>query len=280
VEGVHFDRVYTPAKSLGWKALAISLSDVAAMGGIPRHAVLSVALTEAWTVEDVEAFYRGMNRCGETYGCDIIGGDTVRSGGSAFFSVTVIGEVEETRLVRRDGARQGDLLCITGELGSAKVGLEVLMSGSDSAVFSKSVSRFLEPEVRVREARALVESLRITSMIDISDGLASEIGHLCRKNGLGCSVLEEKIPVAGEVVAWAGMKKRSPASYALTSGEEYELLFTVSEAEYHQWSHHAKTFPFPISILGVLTSKEEGMQIQRGAEHASLLADGWDHFSD
>lgn len=279
VEGVHFNRQYTPVESLGWKALAISISDITAMGGIPRYGVVSLALPENWTVEDVDSLYRGMVRCGEVYGCTLVGGDTVRSSNGCFISVTVVGEVEEGCFVKRSGAREGDLLCLTGEVGGSRVGLEVLTTGKDKNQFPYSVDRFLEPKVRFQEARWLVKTLDVSSMIDISDGLSSEVNHICRQSSLGCVVWEDKIPVSEEAVLWAGIRGEKISVYKLESGEEYELVFTVDRDKYEKWQAHAKDrSDFCITAIGEMTRQEKGIRVSRDGEILPLTPIGWDHF--
>lgn len=279
VEGVHFDLSYTPVESLGWKALAINLSDVAAMGGIPRYAVVSLALPSTWTVEDVALLYEGMGRCGRKYGCAVVGGDTVRSRDGCFVSVTVFGEVEEGCAVGRDGAHEGDYLCVTGEMGGARVGLEVLRSGEDERRFRDAVSRFLEPAVRLQEARRLVRELGVSSMIDVSDGLASEVGHLCKQSDLGCLLWEEKVPVAEDAVRWNRQEGTAFSAYALESGEEYELLFTVDKSRYDAWRVGTKNSGrVEVTVVGQMTRKEDGIRVVREGEVFPLLPAGWDHF--
>lgn len=281
VEGVHFDLRYTPLNSLGWKALAINLSDVVAMGGIPGYGVVSLALPKDWKMEDVDLFYEGMVRCGKEYGCLLVGGDTARSKRGCFLAVAVVGEVEEECVVSRKGAHEGDILCVTGELGGARVGLEVLASGKDRNRYPKSVDRFLEPKVRLREARQLVTEIGVSSMIDISDGLSSEIGHICRESGLGCLVWEDRIPVLDEAVHWAEEQKRPLAKYAFESGEEYELLFTVDRTRYDKRrARRSDESDLPVTVVGEMTRKEEGIRIKRGEEIFPLVPTGWDHFEE
>ena len=279
VEGVHFDRAYTPVESLGWKSLAINISDVAAMGGIPRFAVAALALPERWSVEDVEEFYRGMERCGSRYGCAIVGGDTVHIEETACITVTVMGEIETGRAVQRGGAGTGDLVCVTGKLGGSRAGLEVLSSQSDREEFRDSVNRFLEPEPRVREARAILEALSPTSMIDISDGLASEMHHLCRQSGVGCLIEEEDLPVSGEVFRWTEEKGGSPVDYALGSGEEYELLFTVGKKACEQTLRQEfESLGTEVTVIGKILQKAAGIKIRKDGKTRPLNVKGWDHF--
>ncbi|MFC1501828.1 thiamine-phosphate kinase [bacterium] len=277
-EGVHFDLSYTPLESLGWKALAISISDIAAMGGIPKYAVVSMAIPENWSVEDVESFYKGMARCGHTYDCTIIGGDTVGSKSGCFISVTVVGEVEKDSVVQRNGASAGDMLCVTGSLGESRTGREVLKSKTDVQEFPRSVKRFLEPRPRIREARELIrETGDVTAMIDISDGLASEIHHLCRESGVGCIIREENIPISDEAVQWTKHKELSPVQFVLQSGEEYELLFTVKKSKFETWQ---KNPPKEINIipLGGIVKRKKDIYLVRNGKRFPITLHGWDHF--
>ncbi len=279
VEGVHFDLTYIPIESLGWKALAINLSDVAAMGGVPQYAVVSLALPSSWEVEDVESLYKGMRQCGDFYGCTLIGGDTVSSNSGCFISVTVIGEVEDGCAVTRGGARNRDILCVTGKLGGSMVGLEVLKSGENKNQFPISVKRFLQPEIRLEESRKLVKEFEITSMIDISDGLSSEIIHICQESGLGCLIEEDKIPIAEEVFLRAEKGEKPSSIYGLNSGEEYELLFTMSKVEYEKFlSKKSAMGGFDFTVIGEMRPKEEGIKIMRQGKTIPLSPEGWNHF--
>ncbi len=277
VEGIHFNLAYTPFESLGWKALAVNISDIAAMGGVPLYGLVSLALPMSWDVEDVEALCKGLKRCGEIYQCELIGGDTVRSQGMSFISIAVMGEIEEDHVVRRSGAKEKDLVCITGELGGAKMGFEVLESGQDKDHFPDSVSRFLEPKARLQESRRLVKELHVSSMIDISDGLSSEITHLCKQSDCGCIIWEDQIPVSKETITWACGYEKAVSSYALKSGEEYELLFTVARARFEEWRNSTKN-GLDITVIGEITGKEEGICLMKGGKIEPLVPDGWDHF--
>jgi thiamine-monophosphate kinase len=282
VEGIHFDLRYVPLKAIGWKSLAINISDVAAMGGKPVCSLITIAIPDTWTVENVVAIYEGINLCSRTYDCPVVGGDTVKSLKGCFISVTVMGEVKENEEKRRSGAKKNDLLCITGEMGGAKVGLEVLGSGyPDASSFSTSISRFLEPKAKIHEAQQLIHEMNITSMIDISDGLSSEIMHLCEASGLGCLIEESKIPISNEATIWAIQNGKSGIHYAMESGEEYELLFTVSAYNFHNWEKRTDTNArLPIYVIGAMKDRNEGILIQKGSEKIPLVREGWDHFID
>lgn len=275
VESVHFDRAYTPLGSLGWKAMAINFSDLAAMGSMPTIAVVTLALSPPWDSADVESLYTGMLRCAGAYDCHIVGGDTVASPLNTMIALTVFGEVEENRYASRLGAEEGDLICVTGELGGSRLGLEKLSTGVPQGDFPESVSRFLEPQPRLYEARLILDAFPVTSMIDISDGLASEIGHLCRQNRLGCRINELEIPVTDEVRRGAPDTGLEPHRYALYSGEEYELLFTVPREEFSERAIPDET---RITVLGEMVSSEEGMRVSRDSHTERLEINGWDHF--
>lgn len=279
VEGVHFDLDYTPMETLGWKALAINISDIAAMGGRPLYALVTLALSKDWSVGDIEILYHGMSRCGDQFGCAIVGGDTVHSPHSTCISVTVIGDVPVGKSVRRNGAQAGDLICVTGELGGSLTGLEVLMSGENKAEYKKSTQHFLTPIPRLNEAQAIVKEFSPTAMIDISDGLASEIGHLCENSGLGCLVRFEDIPLIEESRQWAEQSNAPIEKYAFQSGEEYELLFTVEKDRFIAWSaSEGDNVGIPISVIGEMTAGKNRICLYGDGRDAPLPGNGWDHF--
>jgi thiamine-monophosphate kinase len=249
------------------------------MGGLPKYGVVSMSLPAGWRVEQVKSLYRGLRRCGDTCACVIVGGDTTRSDNGWCLSVSVIGEVKQGKVLSRNGAREGDLLCVTGEMGSARVGWEVLESGGERKRFANAIKRFLEPQLKLFEVQRLLESFQVTSMIDISDGLASEIGHICRQSQLGCVILEDKIPVAREVALWAEKKGESESKYVFESGEEYELLFTVDKLSYEKWrTNHPKGKDVKFNVIGEMVPWDHGMRIRRGGDTRPLPSVGWDHF--
>ncbi|HDN67617.1 MAG TPA: thiamine-phosphate kinase, partial [Firmicutes bacterium] len=193
VEGVHFRREFATPWQIGWKAMAANLSDIAAIGGEPRWAVVSVAFSETISVEEVEELYRGMNAVSSSFGCSIVGGDTSFSPDRMLISIAVIGEVEKERLTLRRGAKIGDAICVTGELGGSEAGLQVLKEKGPTD--EDVVRRHLEPRPRLREARTIGEVCRIHAMIDISDGLSSEIHHICHESRVGARLFAAKIPI-------------------------------------------------------------------------------------
>ncbi len=280
IEGIHFDLAYTPLKALGWKALAASLSDIAAMGAVPVCAVVSIAIPRTWTVEDVEKMYSGLAMCGEHYGCPIVGGDTLCSLNASYVCVTVEGEIESGKAILRSGAQAGDLLCVSGELGGARTGYEVLSSNADRKQYPKSIKRFLKPVPRLKESSELVGGMPITSMIDISDGLVSEIRHLCKYSGVGCLIYENRIPVAKEAIQWAEKTNHPLSRYLYESGEEYELLFTISKEVVDDGLPFSLfTGKMNFSVIGEMKRAADGIQILKGGKILSPESTGWDHFS-
>jgi thiamine-monophosphate kinase len=281
-EGIHYDLRYVPISALGWKSLAVNLSDVAAMGGFPVCCLVTIGLPDEWSVEDVRSLYQGISRCSIRYNCPVVGGDTVKTRSGSFVNVTVAGEVRSGKEKRRSGAKSGDLLCMTGELGGARTGLEVLQSEDNPAYsYPRSVARFLEPEPRLEEAGDLIRELETTSMIDISDGLTSEIRHLCEESSLGCVVIEENIAVSEEAIIWARKTGRHPFQFAIESGEEYELLFTVAPDILNRVSKgFSPTKASMFSIIGEMRPLEEGIQSRKGGELHPLTIAGWDHFKE
>jgi thiamine-monophosphate kinase len=279
-ENVHFDLRYVPLEALGWKSLAVNLSDVAAMGGRPVCCLVTLGIPDRWSVEDVLKLYQGLARCADRYKCPVVGGDTVKAAAESFISITVMGEVGHGGELRRSGASPGDTLCVTGALGSARAGWDVLRSASeDAGSYRSSISRFLEPEPRLDEGAALVRELGPTAMIDISDGLASEIRHLCGESGCGCLVFEDDIPITEESRLWSSGKGVSPVQFAMESGEEYELLFTVNPDRLERWSKDrcsAGTARF--SVIGEMKPQDEGIRMRKGSETSPMTFMGWDHY--
>ncbi len=276
-EGVHFDLRYTPPESLGWKAMVSAVSDILAMGGMPLYTLVSIGLPDSWRVEDLDAVYRGLKRCGKSYRCPVIGGDTVCSK-AVFISVAVVGEVEQQHVATRGGAKKGDILCVTGSLGGARTGLEVLKSGKDKDRFQDSIYRFLEPVPPGHMARELVTGLGVTSMIDISDGLISEAFHLCEESGLGCRFFGERIPVFPQAQEWCKQEGVLVLDFAMNSGEEYELLFTADPRRFREWESHwdetRGTFPV---VIGEMCEAGRMSLVIEGQE-TPLTLSGWDHF--
>lgn len=286
VEGVHFDLMYTPLKHLGYKAVAVNLSDICAMNAIPTHITMSIAMSNRFSVEALDEFYEGVYAACERYKVDLIGGDTCSSQKGFVISVTAIGEVTPDKYITRSGAKKGNLICVSGDLGGAYCGLQLLER--EKRVFMENpgvqpdlqnrtytVGRILKPEPRADIISWLQEKEIVpTAMIDVSDGLSSDLLHICRQSNVGCQLHEDKIPVHQETREMALEFSIDPTMCALSGGEDYELLFTVDQAEYEKLVLTEK-----ISVVGYITEPEEGSVLMtRGGNKHPLTAQGWDAF--
>lgn len=284
IEGIHFDLVYTPLKHLGYKAVVVNLSDIAAMNGTPKQIVVGIGVSSKYSLEAVEEIYAGMIKACEVYNVDFVGGDTTSSKAGLFISVTVIGEANKENVTYRSGANPNDIICVSGDLGSAYMGLLLLerekkafqadpnlqpdLSGSDYLL-----ERQLKPEARADIVRLLEEKEVLpTSMIDVSDGLASEVLHLCKQSGTGCTIYEDKIPVDQVTFDQAKEFGIVPIVTALNGGEDYELLFTISQSDYEKIKEEKD-----ITVIGYMTEEKEGCQIvTNDNQMIRLEAQGWD----
>jgi thiamine-monophosphate kinase len=286
LEGVHFDLMYTPLKHLGYKSVVVNLSDIYAMNATPTQILMSVGLSNRFSVEAVTEFYEGVYAACEKYGVDLIGGDTTASQKGFMISVTAIGEVAPDKYVKRNTAQKGDLICVSGDLGGAYVGL--LFLEREKKIYLESpgvqpdlegesyvVGRLLKPEARKDIIEFLDDAeIRPTSMMDISDGLSSEILHLCKQSQLGCVLHEEKIPIAEAMRNAAFKFEIDPTACALSGGEDYELLFTVSQADYEKLTLNEQ-----ISVVGYMTEPEQGTHIHtKGGNKHVITAQGWNHY--
>jgi thiamine-monophosphate kinase len=283
VEGIHFDLMYTPLKHLGYKSVIVNLSDVYAMNATPTHVTMSIALSNRISLEAMEEFYEGVYAACDKYDIDLIGGDTTTSQKGFIISVTAIGEVAPGRYVQRKGASKGDLICVSGDLGGAFLGLTLLEREKKVFLETKGVQpdlenqdyiigRLLKPEAR-RDITEFFTAYDImpTAMIDVSDGLSSEIIHICKQSNAGCVIYEEKIPVHDLARQYAYKIEMDPTACALSGGEDYELLFTIRQADYDKIVTNEQ-----VSIIGYITDQAEGMKIitKGGATH-KLTAQGW-----
>lgn len=284
IEGVHFDLVYTPLKHLGYKAVVVNLSDIAAMNGKPTQIIVGIGISSKYSLEAIEEIYAGILKACEVYNVDFVGGDTTSSLSGMHISVTVIGEVEEKKTTYRKGARINDLVCVSGDLGAAYMGLLLLerekkafqadpnlqpdLTGNDYLL-----ERQLKPEARFDVVRLLEDKGIIpTSMIDISDGLASEILHICKHSKTGCVIYEEKLPIDQGTFDAAKKFGIVPSVAALNGGEDYELLFTISQNNYEK----IKDEP-DVTIVGYITDEKEGQQlVTNDNQLIKLEAQGWD----
>lgn len=285
VEGVHFDLMYTPLKHLGYKSVVVNLSDICAMLATPTQITLNIAISNRFSVEALDEFYEGVYAACEKYNVDLVGGDTTTSLKGLIISVTAIGEVAPDKYVTRSGAKDGDLLCVTGTLGAAYLGLQLLEREKqiyletpdvqpDLGKRTHVIGRMLKPEARVDVVSWMQEKeIMPTSMIDISDGLSSEILHLCKNSSVGCVLYEDKIPIHDETREVAFDFQIDPTMCALNGGEDYELLFTVSQDDYEKITGHNDVY-----IIGYMTKPEEGHKLHtKGGNVHDLVAQGWNH---
>lgn len=282
-EGIHFNLVYTPLKHLGYKSVMVNLSDVYAMNAIPKQITVSIALSAKFSVEHMEELYSGIKLACEIHSVDLIGGDTTSSMTGLTISITAIGEISKDKVVFRSGAKVNDLICVSGNLGASYMGLQLLererllfeKEGVKQPDFGNSnyiLSRQLKPEAR-RDIIATLDELHIkpNAMIDISDGLSSELMHICKSSGVGCKIYYDKIPIAPETEKMAEEFNISSVTAALNGGEDYELLFTVPLSEYEKVA-----MKHDISVIGHITSKESGISmIMEDGSEIELKAQGW-----
>lgn len=285
VEGVHFDLMYTPLKHLGYKSVVVNLSDVYAMNAIPTQVVIALAFSNRFSIEALDDFYEGVYAACQAYGVDLVGGDTTSSQKGFIISVTAIGEVKPDKYVKRSTAQKGDLLCVSGDLGAAYVGL--LFLEREKKIFMESpgvqpdlegesyvIGRLLKPEAR-KDIIGFFEKADIlpSAMIDVSDGLSSDTLHICKDSNLGCVLYEEKIPIAEAMKQAAFKFEIDPTACALSGGEDYELLFTVPPSVYEKLVINEE-----ISVIGHMTEPEQGAHIiTKGGSKYPLTAQGWDH---
>jgi len=286
LEGVHFDLMYTPLKHLGYKSVVVNLSDIYAMYATPTHITMSLGISNRFSVEALDEFYEGVYAACERFQVDLIGGDTTTSQKGFVISITAIGEVAPDKFVTRSGAKKNDLLCVSGDLGGAYIGLQLLERekriflehpGVQPDLQNKAytVGRILKPEPRADIVNWLQEQEIVpTAMIDISDGLSSEILHICKASGVGCVLHEEKIPFHQETKEMAMEFGIDATACALSGGEDYELLFNIPQEDYEKIVKNEN-----ISVIGYITDSAEGavLQTRSGNKHA-LTAQGWNAF--
>jgi thiamine-monophosphate kinase len=286
IEDIHFDLSYTPLMHLGYKSVIVNLSDVYAMNATPTQITMSIALSNRISLEAISEFYEGVYAACEKYGVDLVGGDTTSSNKGFIISVTAIGEINENKIVKRSGAKKGDLICVSGFLGSAFLGLTLLER--EKRIYLENpgvqpdlenekyvVGRLLKPEARKDIIEFLEkENILPTSMIDVSDGLSSEILHICKQSNVGCVLYEDKLPIHEDARNAAYKFKLDPTACALSGGEDYELLFTLPQSEYDKLVLNEQ-----ISVVGYISDIEEGAHIiTKGNNRYKLTAQGWNAF--
>jgi len=287
VEGVHFDLIYTPLKHLGYKSVIANISDIYAMNATPTQLVISLGLSNRFSVESVDELYEGIYAACEKYGVDLVGGDTTSSQKGLIISITAIGEVTPDTFVKRSTAQKGDLICVSGDLGASYIGL--LFLEREKKIYLESpgvqpdlegeayvVGRLLKPEARKDIIEFLAaQKIQPTSMMDISDGLSSEILHICKQSELGCVLYEEKIPIAEATKQAAFKFELDPTACALSGGEDYELIFTIPQSDYDKLVLNEQ-----ISVVGYMTDAEQGAQLfTKGGSKYPITAQGWNHLA-
>lgn len=286
IEGVHFDLMYTPLKHLGYKSIVVNLSDLYAMNATPTQVIMSLAFSNRFSVEALEEFYDGVYVACEEYGVDLVGGDTTSSQKGFVISVTALGEVTPDKFVKRSTAKANDLICVSGFLGGAYLGL--LLLEREKKVFLETkgvqpdledrdyiVGRLLKPKAR-KDIIDFFEKEKITptSMMDISDGLSSEVLHICKQSNVGALIYEDKLPIHPDAKEFAYKLEIDPTACALSGGEDYELLFTLAQADYDKIKD-----ALGISVVGYITEESEGTTIlTKGGNKHPLIAQGWNAF--
>ena len=288
IEGVHFDLSYVPLKHLGYKSVVVNVSDIYAMNATATQITVSIAVSNRFPLEALEEFYAGIRLACEHYKVDLVGGDTTSSTRGLIISVTAIGEVEAPDLVYRNGAQPNDLVVLTGDIGGAYMGLQILErekavfqvnpnSQPDIEMYSYILERQLKPEAR-KDIPPLLKQLGVkpTAMMDVSDGLSSEILHICKQSGVGCRLYEDKIPLDPQVISTCEEFNLDSTTIALSGGEDYELLFTIAQADYDKIKGNPN-----FSVIGYITDKEEGVNlVTRAGQFIPIIARGWNALSN
>ncbi|MFT0713882.1 thiamine-phosphate kinase [Flagellimonas lutimaris] len=287
VEGVHFDLSYMPLKHLGYKSVMVNLSDIYAMNAMATQVTVSLAISNRFPLEALEEFYEGVALACKLYNVDLVGGDTTSSTRGMIVSVTALGAADENEIVYRKGAKPNDLLVVTGDLGGAYLGLQVLErekevfkvnpnNQPDLEPYSYIVERQLKPEAR-KDIVELLKKMEVkpTSMIDISDGLSSEVMHLCKHSEIGCNVFEDKIPLDPTVISASEEFKMDSTMIALSGGEDYELLFTIDQGDFPKIKGNPN-----LTVIGHMAEKSEGVHlITRAETKIPIAAQGWNSFN-
>lgn len=284
VEGVHFDLSYMPLKHLGYKALMVNLSDIYAMNATATQVTISIAVSNRFPLEALEELYAGITTAAKLYNVDVIGGDTTSSTSGLVISITAIGEIDKDKAVLRSGAKPNDLLVVSGDIGGAYMGLQILErekevfkvnpnNQPDLSMYSYIIERQLKPEARKDIVELLKElDVKPTSMIDISDGLSSEVIHLCKQSKVGVDVYEEKIPLDPQVISTCEEFNIDSTTIALNGGEDYELLMTISQEDFPKIKGNPN-----LTVIGYMTEEDRGMHlVTRAEEKIPIIAKGWD----
>ena len=287
-EGIHFDLTYTPLQHLGYKAISINVSDIAAMNGIPQQVVVSIGISNRFSVEAMDLLYEGMKAACDDFKVDLVGGDTASSASGLIISVSVTGKVARDKIALRSKAVKGDIVCVTGDLGAAYIGLQVLEREKqvylanpdmqpDLEKYPYIAGRQLKPKARtdiIHELAGL--KVKPNAMIDISDGLASELHHLAKQSGVGFFIYEDKLPIDKQTYDTAVEFNIDPITCVMNGGEDYELLFTIKQADFEKLKNHPD-----IHFIGYVTEKEKGINlVTKNKNVYPVKAQGWDHFHE
>lgn len=288
VEGVHFNMMYTPLMHLGYKSVIVNLSDIVAMNAIPEQITVSLAISNRFSVEALEEIYQGIHKACELYNVDLVGGDTTSSTSGLIISITAIGRAKKERITKRSGAKEHDLIVVTGDLGGAFMGLQILER--EKSVYKENpgvqpdldghdyiLERQLKPEARLDVRKLLIDlDVLPSAMIDISDGLASELIHICEASKVGCQVYDEKLPIDPETYNTARDFDLDPTTCALNGGEDYELLFTVAQSDYDKIKGNPN-----FTVIGHITDASVGANlVDKNGGVIALSAQGWNHFEE
>ena len=287
IEGIHFDLSYMPLEHLGYKAVVVNLSDVCAMNAVASQITVSIAVSNSFPLEALEALYSGIHKAAKYYNVDLVGGDTTSSTRGMIISVTAIGSASKERIVRRSGAKPNDLLVVTGDLGGAYLGLQVLErekevfkvnpnNQPDLEPYTYLVERQLKPEART-DIISLLESLEVipTSMIDISDGLSSEVLHLCKSSKVGCDLYEDKIPLDPQMMTTCEEFNVDSTTIAINGGEDYELLFTIDQSDFDKIKGNPN-----LTVIGFIKEQSDGAHlVTRSETRVPIEAKGWKSFN-
>jgi thiamine-monophosphate kinase len=280
VAGTHFEDGWLTMKDVGWKVMAVNVSDVAAIGGTPQHALVTLFLPDDFEIKQVDEIYEGMEECGDRMGVSVVGGDIVRTTGPFAVSVALSGVCERDQIVLRSGARQDDLVVVTGALGEASVGMRLLREAGEgrSTPAQECVRRFQHPMPRLSEARTIIKSLQPSAMIDISDGLLSDLWHIMDASGVGAVLDGDSIPIGKCVLDYFQADREEALSQALGGGEDYELLFTVSSRHEERLAEVAQGLDIGLTPIGKIRAKGTGVRLAGEAGERELGRAGFDHF--
>lgn len=291
IEGVHFRREYMPFFYVGRKAIKVNLSDIASMAGVPNYYLVSLGLPPDTPVQAIEDIYEGMNSVSKDLNLHLIGGN-VSASSQLFVDVTLIGSVAKNKIVQRDGARNGDSIFVSGQLGSSAVGLNLLKEGfrllgnglifpegqRDSHFVTEAIMSHIDPPCLVELAQKLAQSATVTSMIDLSDGLSSDLAEICRESKVGAQVEMEKLPVAPAALYWERKRNRDPRILALHGGEDYHLLFTVSKKFREIFLRRTKPLKITLYEIGLIVAQSEGIQVIEADGRKYPMGEGFQHF--